>query len=129
MNTNMLERTAFLQCEPTLNRIFLRMDIQDYQKQQFAHVLLRSRSQKFSKIHQNAFAPESLFNLQPHNFIGSFAKCFRNTFIMENLLRTDFKRRILRKMVNRHSYYNREIFQKNRHCEGKCIFENIHFHW
>ena len=54
---------------------------------------------------------------------------------MENLLRTDFERRILRKMVNRHPYYNknmsrsRQLSQKNRHCEGKCIFQNMHLHW
>ena len=54
---------------------------------------------------------------------------------MENLLRTDFERRILRKMVNRHLYYNknmsgsRQLSQKNRHCEGKCIFQNMHLHW
>ena len=40
----MLEKTAFLKCGPTLQTIFLRMDIQNFQKQQFAHVLLRSRS-------------------------------------------------------------------------------------
>ena len=54
---------------------------------------------------------------------------------MENLLRTDFERRILRKMANWHSYCNknisqsRQLFQKNRHCQGNCIFENIHLHW
>ena len=37
----------------------------------------------------------------------SFAKFFRNTFITKNLLRTGFESRILRKMVNRHSYYNK----------------------
>ena len=39
---------------------------------------------------------------------------------MENLLRTSFERRILRKIVNRHSYYhknislNRQLFQKRK---------------
>ena len=44
---------------------------------------------------------------------------------MENLLRTDFERWILRKMVNRHSYYNENIsrgrqrFQKKQKLQGK----------
>ena len=36
-------------------------DIPRYQKQQFVHVLLNSRSKKLRKIHSNAPAPESLF--------------------------------------------------------------------
>ena len=39
----------------------LRRDIPRYQKQQFVHVLLNSRSKKLRKIHSNAPAPESLF--------------------------------------------------------------------
>ena len=39
----------------------------------------------------------------------SFAKFFRNTFIMETLLRTGFERTILWKTANRHTYYNKEI--------------------
>ena len=39
----------------------------------------------------------------------SFAKFFRKTFIMENLLRTGFEKTILWKTANRHTYYNKEI--------------------
>ena len=44
-----------------------------------------------------------------HIFSVNFANFFRSTFIMKNLLQTGFDRRILRKMTNRHSYYNKEI--------------------
>ena len=108
--------------------ISLRMDTPRYQKQQFAHILLHSRSKKFSKIHRNAPGPESLLYLQPPTSLEkrrrdiylsvSFVKFFRDTLITENLLQTGFESRILRKMVNRHSYYNkkiswsRQLFQK-----------------
>ena len=62
------------------------------------------------KIHWNAPEPELLFILQPSTllkkrrryiqFSMSFAKLFRNTFIKENILPTDFERRILQKMAN-----------------------------
>ena len=48
----------------TLQKILLHRDITRYQKQHFVHVLLTSHSQKLRKIHRNAPAPESFFNLQ-----------------------------------------------------------------
>ena len=102
----MLEKTAFLPFFP-LYRIFLRRVIPRCQKQQFSHVLLHSRSKKFSKIHGNSFPPESLFNLQPSTSLEkrrrqillsvSFVKFFRNSFIIENLLQTGFEKWILPK--------------------------------
>ena len=72
--------------------------------------------------------PESLFNLQHWTSLekrrrhiqlfSEFCEFFRNTFIMENLLRTGFKRIIFRKMAKQNSYYNkkiswsRQLFQK-----------------
>ena len=57
---------------------------------------------------------QSLFNLEPstsskrkrrHIWLSKF---LRNTFIMENLLPIGFERRILWKMANWHTYYNKE---------------------
>ena len=84
----------------------LRRYIPRYQKQQFVHVLLNSRSQKLrSKIHSNAPASESFFNLQPATllkkrrwhayFSVNFAKFFRDNFITEKHLQTGSERRIL----------------------------------
>ena len=64
MNTKIPQKTVH-SLMWTLQKISLRKDIPRYQNQQFAHVLLHSRSKKSSKIHKNAPAPESLFNLQP----------------------------------------------------------------
>ena len=47
----------------------LRRDIPRYQKQQFVHVLLKSRSKRLRKIHYNAPAPESFFQPATCNFI------------------------------------------------------------
>ena len=47
----------------------LRRDIPRYQKQQFVHVLLNSRSKKFHKFHSNAPAQESFFQPETCNFI------------------------------------------------------------
>ena len=134
MSVKMLEKTVhFLNMD--LAGDTLRRDIPRYQKQQFVRVLLNSRSQKLRKVHSNAPAPESFFNLQPitlmkkrsrHTyFFVNFAKFFRNNFVTEKHQRTDSERRILRKMANRHSYY-KEIWKsttlsKNRNYKGRCI--------
>ena len=63
-------------------------------------------------------------NLQLHQF-------FRKTFTIENLLRTGFKRRILWKTENRHSYYNKDIswcrqhFQKTDIARESVYLRNI----
>ena len=56
----MLEKTVYF-LNMDLAGDTLRRDIPRYQKQQFVHVLLNSRSKKLRKIHSNAPAPESLF--------------------------------------------------------------------
>ena len=132
MSVKMLEKTVhFLNMD--LAGDTLRRDIPRYQKQQFAHVLLNSRSQKLRKIHSNALAPESFFNLQSvtllkkrHRytyFSVNFAKFFRYNFITEIHLRTGSERRILRKMANRHIVKS-TVLSRNIDCEGKSIFEN-----
>ena len=99
MNTKMVKKNVHLSMW-ILQRISVGRDIPRYQKQQFARVLLNSRSWKFGKIYRDASTPESLFNLQPSTLLKkrrrhiytpvSPAKLFRNTFIMENILRTGF---------------------------------------
>ena len=119
----------------TLQRIFLRNDIPRYQKQQFAHVLVNSRSLKFCKIHRNAPAPESLFNLQPSPLLKKrcqhiytsvsladlyYGKRSANWFIKENFT----KNGELTFLLQKRDIVKSTPLSKNRHCEGKCIFEN-----
>ena len=69
-------------------------------------------TQKFTVMHLHR---SLFFDLQPatllkkrrrHTYFSvNFAKLFRNNFITEKLLRIGFERRILRRMANRHSYY------------------------
>ena len=91
----------------TLQEIPLFRDISRYQKQQFLDVLINSRSWILRKIHCNTPALEPFFNLQPttllkkrrrHTYFSvNFVKYFGSNFITENLLRTVFEKRILRK--------------------------------
>ena len=72
-------------------------------------------------ISKNSFEKsKSLFNLlQPATvlkrrlrhrcFSVNFVKIFKNTFFVEHFLGSVSERRLLRKMVNQHSYYNKEI--------------------
>ena len=64
MSAKTLEKTVHL-LNIDLAGDTLRRDIRRYQKQQFVHVLLNSRSYKLRKIQSNGPAPESFFNLQP----------------------------------------------------------------
>ena len=108
---------AFLQCRPCRG-----YPTQGYPKISEAAARTCTTKQSFLKIQQNSqerTAPETIFNLlsssssekrrQHIQLFASIAKYFRNTFIMESLLRTGFERRILRKVSNQHSYYNKEI--------------------
>ena len=64
----MLEKTVYF-LNMDLAGDTLRRDIPRYQKQQFVHVLLKSRSKRLRKIHYNAPAPESFFQPATCNFI------------------------------------------------------------
>ena len=56
-----------------------------------------------------------------HIFPVNFANFFRNNFIMENLLRTGFERRILQNTANQRDIVKLTALSKNRDCEGKTI--------
>ena len=102
-------RKLFISSMWILQRISLHRDIPRYQKQLFAQVLPNSRSKKFCKIHRNATCNFTEKETSTYIFPVNFAKFFRSTLIMKNLLQTGFDRRIIRKMKNRHSYCNKEI--------------------
>ena len=101
---NIGENCAFLHCGPCRRYLYAgaSQDIRSSSSHMYYYIVVL----KSSKTHRNAPAPESLFNLQPSTSSEktpaktsvSFAKFFRNTFIMENLLRPGFERRILWKM-------------------------------
>ena len=98
---------------------------------------------KLCKTCRKVPVPESFFNLQPATLLKKdtgicislwkLAQYFTKNFIMENLLRTGFERRILQKMPKRHSYYKdilyrRQLFQKTdilRQSSGRASSQKL----
>ena len=119
------ESCAFLQCWPCrrYSYVGISQDITSSSSHLFFYIVFLKNSAKFTGTHLSLF---STCNLQSHwetdagiySFLWVLWKFFRNTLIMENLLRNVFERRTVRKMANRHSYYDkniswsRQLFQK-----------------
>ena len=98
---------------------------------------------KLCKTCRKVPVPESFFNLQPATLLKKdtgicislwkLAQYFSKNFIMENLLRTGFERRILQKMPKWHSYYKeilyrRQLFQKTdilRESSGRASSQKL----
>ena len=115
------ENCAFLQCKPwrRYSYVWISKIIRSSSSHMYYYLVVLKNLAKFTgtHLHRGFF---STCNLQLHRkrdagtqLSVSFAKFFRNTFIMENLLRTDFEQRILRKMVNRHSQYNKKYIMQS----------------
>ena len=119
MNTKMLEKIAFLQCRLCRGYLYVGMpqDIRSISSHMYYYIVVLNSLAKFTGTHRD----RSLFStcsLQLHwkrNAViyiylsVGFAKFFRKTFITKNFLQTGFESGILRKMVNRHSYYNKKM--------------------
>ena len=119
MNTKMLAKIVFLQCRPCRGYLYVRIPqyIRSSSSHMYYYIVVLNSLAKFTGTHRD----RSLFStcsLQLHwkrNAViyiylsVSFAKFFRKIFITKNFLQTGFESGILRKMVNRHSYYNKKM--------------------
>ena len=126
------EYCAFLQCEPCRGYPYVgrSQDIRSSSLHIYYYTVVLTNFAKFkgTQLHRSLF---STCNLQLYwkrdggiyKRSVSFAKFFRRTFIMKNLLRIRFERRTLLKMVNRHSYYNKKI-SWSRH-----LFQKTNITW
>ena len=138
MNTKLLQKTVhFFNVDFTEN-----IPMQGYPKISEA-VRTCTTTQSFLKIQQNTQKctctrvsfPPAIFNFiekETSTYIDfcEFCKTFQEHVHYRKPPSNSFWFRILSKMENRHSYCNKDIlrsrplFQKNRHCQEKCIFEN-----
>ena len=87
--------------------ISLRMDTRRYQKQQFAHILLHSRSKKFSKIHRNAPGPESLLYLQTPTSLEKRRRDIYFLLVLWNFLGTRLLQKTSCELVLKVEYYEK----------------------
>ena len=111
------DNCAFLQCGNCRRNLYagISQDIRSSSSHKYYYIVLLKNVAKLTgmHLHPSFFSTCNLYLHQKrrqHIYISvSFAKFFRNTFIMENLLWTGFERKTLWKMENQHSYYNKDI--------------------
>ena len=111
----------------TLQKIYLRRDIPRYEKQQYAHVLLHSRSEKLSKR-----TPESVFNLQPSTSSERDASIYSFLWVLRKFLGTFLLWKTSCELVLKGEFNEKwrtdipilimTALAKNRHCEVNWIY-------